>query len=425
MENSFKLPAENIKKITSFFLVMICLNIIVFAQAEEEQEMTVGEEVQWQTLEWEDEGSAYVLHYDIEIEKYNAKKNVYEPMLSLKTEDNSTSVKIQPQLSSGKYRYRIISYDLLGFALEDAEWNELIIYKAFQPEIKDVSSNVNYSNTIYIEEYNDGIFNISGKNLFPMPEKGDELSYTTYWLRRKALKNKIFPIILENPDGKKLKIKLTDEQMDTGTYYFVAKDASGLESKLDSSSELIIKYKKMMDLNLSLGYSVPYMLYDDTIPVYMDSKIWPLSATPKITFVPVKRRWGFLGLGAMGSYTMMNADFENYKIDGSLISGFTNLVYQKPIYFRVSETQRKHIMTLEAHVGGGIVYFNNYVFSFSHDIKSEPLNSLNIAVDAGLALQYFITSRLYAEVDVTFINAFAKNTKFGMVVPTVSIGWQF
>ena len=120
MENSFKLPAENIKKITSFFLAMICLNIIVFAQAEEEQEMTVGEEVQWQTLEWEDEGSAYVLHYDIEIEKYNAKKNVYEPMLSLKTEDNSTSVKIQPQLSSGKYRYRIISYDLLGFALEDA-----------------------------------------------------------------------------------------------------------------------------------------------------------------------------------------------------------------------------------------------------------------------------------------------------------------
>ena len=82
-------------------------------------------------------------------------------------------------------------------------------------------------------------------------------------------------------------------------------------------------------------------------------------------------------------------------------------------------------MTLEAHVGGGIVYFNNYVFSFSHDIKSEPLNSLNIAVDAGLALQYFITSRLYAEVDVTFINAFAKNMKYGMVVPTVSIGWQF
>ena len=160
MENSFKLPAENIKKIASFFLVMICLNFIVFGQAEEEQEMTVGEEVQWQTLEWEDEGSAYVLHYDIEIEKYNAKKNVYEPMLSLKTEDNSTSVKIQPQLSSGKYRYRIISYDLLGFALEDAEWNELIIYKAFQPEIKDVSSNVNYSNTIYIEEYNDMYFHI-------------------------------------------------------------------------------------------------------------------------------------------------------------------------------------------------------------------------------------------------------------------------
>ncbi|MCI5830862.1 MAG: hypothetical protein MR260_10465 [Spirochaetia bacterium] len=441
MANRFKmLPAANIKKLALILFFVLFVFAVVSAQdvnAEAEDSLTAEENKEqvedlpvenfWQTLEWNEENPENVLCYQIEIEKYNSKAKDYESILSIKTENNSTSIKIEPALSCGVYRYKIISYDLLGLDAVESDWNELVIYKAFKPEIKGVSANVNYSSTIYLEEYNDGIFNIAGKNLFELPEDDKDISYTTYYLRKRGKKSsETVPLVMEiSPDHKKVKIKLEEKQMDTGSYYFVAKDASGLESDLDSDASLVIKYKKMFDLNVSAGYSVPYILYDSTLPDYLDKKMWPFSATAKATFIFSKHIWGYFGLGVEGNYTRMKASFETYDIEGNMITALGNFCYQLPVYKRVSATQKKHIMNIELHGGAGLVNFKDYVFYFPNDIESDPLNSSSVAVDAGIAIQYFFTSRLYTELQADFVHAFVKDMSLGMVIPTFSIGWQF
>lgn len=403
-------------------------SINAFAQATSELVAEKTEEIVWQILEWEEENSSVVLRYDIQIEKYNAKKDSYFPLLLLKTEDNRTSIKIEHQLESGIYRYKIISYDLLGFGTVESAWFDLVIYKAYEPEIKSISSNVNYSSTIYLEEYNDGVFNISGKNLFNIPTTGKEVSFTNYYLKKKN-KNTfevLIPIVVEvSSNNRNLVIKIDPEKMDTGVYHLIAKDASGLENEINSDCEFTIKYKKMMDFNISLGYSVPCILYDDTFNKYMNKKIWPISFTPKATFIPIKRRWGFLGLGLSGNWTRMSTNFDTYKITGNVISGFANFVYQKPFYKQVSESQRKHVMTFETYIGTGIVSFYDYAFTFSNGSKSEAYNKSNFGFDAGIAFQYFWTSRVYTELEIKYINAFTNGMTFGMVIPTISVGWQF
>lgn len=393
-----------------------------------EEESEIPAELKWQTLEWQEDDPEYVRRYEIEIQVFDNNTKEYVPLQKVLTEKNETSIKITPQLEPGAYRYKIISFDLLDLPSAESEWNPLMIYKAYKPEVKSISSNVNYSSTIYLEEFNDGIFNITGKNLFLPPVSESETSFTNYYLKKSGkLSSKVIdPEILEHSeDNKKIKIRLTTEQMDVGEYDFVAVDASSLENTINSDSHLIIKFKKAMDLNISAGYALPYIAFDNTLPEYLDSKIWPATAFAKTSFIPLKFRWGYLGISAEGSYTKIEADFDSYKIDGKLITAHGNLVYQLPIYRRMSETQRKHIMTLEAHAGAGIVYLKDFKFHFNHDIESEVLNSLNISADAGIAVQVFFTSRIFAELEANFIKAFVSDMSLGILMPSITIGWQF
>ncbi|WP_296706355.1 hypothetical protein, partial [Treponema sp. UBA7570] len=60
----------------------------------------------------------------------------------------------------------------------ESSWFEFKIYKAYQPEILDIKSAANRSATLFLEEINDGVFNISGKNLFALPQNESDISFT-------------------------------------------------------------------------------------------------------------------------------------------------------------------------------------------------------------------------------------------------------
>ena len=214
--------------------------------------------------------------------------------------------------------------------------------------------------------------------------------------------------------------------LDVGTYNFIATDASGLKSESKNNSEITVKFRKKMDFDLSAGYLLPVILFDDTINHYMGSNIWPLSGTVKMSFMPFKRSFGYFGVGLAGTYSRLFAEFPQYKIDGNLITAHLNFVYQLPIRFRIKNSeQRRHALTLEVHGGVGATFFNDVQFHFSHNIDSEKLNSINLSFDVGGAVQVYITSRLYAEVGVDFVMAFMSDMQFGVLHPSVCIGWQF
>lgn len=426
MENRFFSAVKVI-----LLLLYVLFSATAFAQEIEDdglQESEISAQEQWQYLEWEEENPEYVLHYEVVIEVFSEKKGTFEELNRIMTEDNSNRVQVNPLLSPGVYRYKVISYNLIDVPEVESSWFEFKIYKAFQPEINDIKSNVNRTGTLFLEEINDGIFNIFGKNLFALPESDSDISFTDYVLLNSKKKNAepIIPEILENEKNRRLKIQFDLKKLDVGKYNLIATDASGLKNKADHRSQIEVKFKKKVDFDLSAGYVFPVVLYDGTFEEYLDTNILPLSVTARATFVPFKHRFGYFGFGLFSSYSRIFADYNNYQIDGNLINADALFVYQLPVRVKFKNLEKpRHLMTLELHGGAGLSFFNDFKFHFEHNIVSEPLNSINLGAIAGGAMQFYLTNRLYAELSADYLMVFLADMDFGMILPALSIGWQF
>ena len=385
-------------------------------------------EEKWQYLEWEEEDPEFVLNYEVVIEVLEKESGIYTEINRLQTETNNTYIQVKPFLPPGNYRYKVITYNLIGIAVVESDWFEFRIVKAFKPEISNISAEVNHSSTLFLDEINNGIFNIVGKNLFEEPNNGNEISFTTYELKNKKKKNAepLIPKILELDDkNRRLKIQFDMDDLDVGTYIFMATDASGLKNVIDKKNEIIVKFKKSVDFDISGGYTLP-IIFDETINKYMGSSVWPLSLYARLSFIPFKHRFGYFGMGLTGSYTRMISNKDTYRIGGNLLTANALFVYQFPIRIKLKKSdQQKHIITLDFHAGAGFTFFNDFKFHFDHNIVSNPLNSLNISIDFGFAAQIYITNRLYTEIGADYIMAFVSDMEFGMLEPQISIGWQF
>ena len=271
MEN--KLPAA---------LFLACMMLCTAAQAQDTASDGENAESQWQMLEWEERDSLSVMKYDVLIEERDPKTDTYAEINRVETKGNETYVQAKTKngrlLSPGNYRYKVITYNLLGVPEIESDWYEFTIYQAYQPEVTKVTTDVNLTSTIYLDERNNGIFSVTGKNLFEGPEDKNDISFTEYSLVNQKKKNgktvDITPQLLEHDKSdKKLKVKFDMDDIDVGVYNFTARDASGLESSKDKDSEVTVKFRKWMDLDVCAGYTVPVVLYDNTMKKYLNSTV--------------------------------------------------------------------------------------------------------------------------------------------------------
>ena len=192
------------------------------------QDTEAPAEEKWQYLEWEEEYPEFVLNYEVVIETLEENTGKYTEINRLQTETNTPYIQVKPFLPPGNYRYKVITFNLIGIAVVESDWFEFRIVKAFLPEISNIAADVNHSSTLFLDEINNGIFNITGKNLFKEPKNGNEISYTTYALKNLKKKNTepLIPQILELDDkNRRLKIQFNMKDLDVGTYNFIATDA--------------------------------------------------------------------------------------------------------------------------------------------------------------------------------------------------------
>lgn len=374
-----------------------------------------------QPFAWEDAGD--VLYYDILIEKLNENTGVWEEYYTHQTDEVETErciIYLNPPLVPGKYRSTIGIYNILGIYEEEMiQVSEFPVLQGFKPEVRNVTYPLYMRSIIYLDDIdNDGILEIEGQNLF-LPKTDDEQyeAYTEYYLQGKAFKIKPVEILSHDEKNRSIKLRFDMNNLDVGNYYFVAKDASGLHSEINTSSALTVKFKKVVDLDVTAGYFCPIILHDDTIPTYMGNNVWPISAQAKIDFMFFKRNWGYFGAGVKATATRMEKKFDFYSIDGNLFSGYGMFVYQLPMF--------KRRVLLDMHVGGGVTYFNNFVFHFEHDLESEPLNTISLSGIAGLSAQFYINKRLFIEGGADYQITFNSDSTLGILAPFVSVGWQF
>lgn len=386
-------------------------------------------DVAWQFLEWEEDNPEYVEKYEVVVEEKKDDQSDWTEINRLFTEDNTARIQIQPLLEPGLYRYKVITYDLIGIPEIESDWFEFNIYRAYVPQVRSVEASVTHSSTIYLDEINDGLFTVTGRNLFELQEGVTDTSFTSYKIVN-ARRNTLAPItphIQEFSDNnRRLKVQFDMEELDTGTYYFTAVDASGLTSENNKDNMFTVKFRKAVDFDVAAGYTCPIIVVGDKIKEYLNTSVLPISLNAKISFIPFKRRFGYLGIGADVSFSRLTTKTSGYDLDGNFIGANALFVYQLPIRIKKKgQDKLKHIATIELHGGGGVAMFNNTKFHFPHDINSVPLNSLDFSALAGVSGQIYFTNRLYAEVGADFVMPFMGDLLMGYVKPVAAVGWQF
>lgn len=396
------------------------------AQAEDTQEAisaqdeTAAANTIRQPFSWENAGD--VSHYIIAFEYFDEETESFQPYLEHKTTDEETEaclLYLEPPLPPGRYRYTIRTFNILGNEeTELTTTNEIAVRKAYKPVVQHLRYPLTFSSTMYLDDVdNNGIIEAEGHDLLLVKQTDEDFMYTSYQLTTGVRTLTPERVVSHDERNRKIQLQFDMKKLDVGVYTLIARDASGLHSEPNSDSTLTVKFKKLVDLDVEAGYTCPVILHDTTIPEYMESKVWPLSAQGRISLMPIKHNWGYLGLGLRASYTRMAVEKDGYSINGNIGMGHVLFVYQIPMF-------RRHVMA-ELHGGVGVTYFNNFQFHFPHNINSEPLNTLSMSFDAGATAQLYINKRLYTELTADYIITVNSDMLLGILSPSIGIGWQF
>ncbi|MCR5723773.1 MAG: hypothetical protein K6G80_01650 [Treponema sp.] len=372
-----------------------------------------------QPFSWESAGD--VLKYAITITRFDEKTGSFTDYFFHETTEEETEaclIHLEPILPVGRYRSEIKVYNVLGQPEEDlTSYDEFTVRKAYKPHVRSISYPLYMRSTIYLDDVdNNGIIEAEGQNLFLPGKTENALEHTRYYLSGSHTVEPVSVVSHDDAHNRKITFAFDMKQLDVGTYWLYAQDASGLHSEESPSNTITVKFRKWMDVDIEGGYAFPFVLHDETFPEYMAKQL-PMTLQGKLVVVPYKRVWGYAGIGVRGNYSRLYRENDGYSLDGNL--GMLHLlgVYQLPLF--------KRRVLLELHGGAGITYFNNIKYHFAHSIDSDALNTINISLDAGASIQFYINKRLYTEMAADYV--FTKNSDMilGVIIPSAGIGWQF
>lgn len=377
-------------------LLFVIFGTFSFAQTYYVTEDEKGNQTLFQTFSWEKDDNVFKYEFIME----HLVRGKYVEIEHKELQENS----IDLSLVSGTYRYKLLAYNYLGFLEVETEWIPVEIVKAYQPKIYDVSPG-----TIFLEEEQDGIYTVTGS----------ELSSTTEYSFSKNMKNqdgRIKAEIIEFDDKhkNKAKIKFDPEILDVGKWTLVAKNIGGLR---DFKQDVIIKWKKAVDLDVSAGYAPVFFIASPEIKNYFSTQQMWFVPEVRVNFFPMKKRYGYFGVGFSGCFSGLNYDAGTYDLKSLFFTGNLDFVYQR--YFKEKK------FCIDLHAGVGVVGFTGLHFEFPHNIESDSLTSINVSGNVGVAFDYYILKRLYVELGCDFTYAFMKDMNLMFIQPQASVGWQF
>ncbi len=372
-----------------------------------------------QPFSWQNCGD--VMKYLITISQKNPLTGTYVSYFIHETDEAETKscfIYIDPMLPPGEYRAEIKVWNVLGTVQDSlTSYYDFTVYQAHMPEIDDVSYLITNGSYIYLEGLgNDGIIEVSGKNLFMPDSTRKAVSSTDYFFRNGE--SLIFPekIISHGEENDKITLQFDVESFVPGTYHLFAQDASGLHSLGESGSVFEVKARKAVDFDIELGYASLFLL-DSEFSNYFKEKIFPLSAEMRLSLLFVKQRWGYLGLGLRANYSYFGASSSGYSINGSIGMAHALLIYQIPMFNRR--------FFWEFRGGAGATYFHNIKFHFSENVESRPLNSISICYDAGTSGVLYLSRRFFLEAGFDYTFTVNKNSLVDGILASAGIGWQF
>jgi hypothetical protein len=370
--------------------VFLCLTAGLFGQ----EGYRIEEDGRFvQTLRWQEEENA--LYYEVEIERQEG-----EAWLAA-AEGETEEAFFEVSLTPGVYRYRVRVYDVLGKPAGEADWIRFEVYAAKQPQLSRFSPSV-----FYLDEDTVWVLDLSGRNL----AEGAEI----YLENQKAQGNLLSPqaVTVERSEGG-ARLVFNYGQLDPGEYTIHVVNPGGLKTSLGTFR---IAFMKLVDVNISAGYRPLVPLYG-RINTLFETGIFPLGAYGRLSVIPIKQRWGYVGIELEPAWNYLRVKGGEYEIQAQMAGGAVYGLYQWRFPNRV--------MALNFRAGGGVYSVLNYHFIYNRG-DTEPITILVPAVAAGVSFQWFIVKSFFVEVGVDMTHFFAADKpQPGYFRPFIGAGWQF
>lgn len=353
-----------------------------------------GDVVFTQMLRWDP--VPYCPFYDVVVQRQNDRG--WETVIENRTEQSELEV----QLTAGEYRYRLVVYNLLDKPAVISEWFPFTILRAIQPRVGGVSPDV-----VYFDEENTDLFSVSGRNL---------LAESVYRFRSIESPGRFYTGRLGevDDDERNAEVVFSLDDIEVGLYELEVENPGGLTH---AAGPVKFAFFKLMDFDVSAGYMPLFVLWDDTIGHYFDSSAFPLGAVVKATFIPLKRKYGYFGVGLYVAGSMLSNETEFYTLSTNWLMAHCVFVFQKVLI--------KQRLVLDLHAGPGMTMFHDMHFEFDNGYTTPSTSPWSISALAGASLQVYVLKRLYIEGSADCSMAFMDDMRTLSVHPSLSAGWQF
>jgi hypothetical protein len=336
--------------------------------------------------------------YEIEIEKI-APGAIWELVHKERTEQTFLELSLPP----GMYRYRILNYNVLGRVGAVSEWTGIRVFVAKEPAAE------SYSPAAYFVD------SLAGE--FALTLTGRDLAEEAK-IHLAAKKDGAKPVqplsITYSADESSVQAVFPAEGLALGAYDIVITNPGGMEQTMGGFS---VGFSRPLDINVSLGYAPVLPLYGYLFDTY-GASFYPLGFYGRVSVVPIKRLWGWIGVELSPYYGNLKTTGDAYTVTGHLISVYADALFQK--------WMRGYTLALNLRLGAGISAISNIKFSHRDGSQSEETGTLLTGLNAGASVQWFVRKDWFVEAGAEYVQLISAQSPVpGFIRIAVAAGRRF
>jgi hypothetical protein len=209
-------------------------------------------------------------------------------------------------------------------------------------------------------------------------------------------------------------LTFTTTDLALGVYDIVVINPGGLRTVYEGFQ---VTFREPLDVNVSLGYAPILPLYGYIFDIYSAS-MYPAGFYGRVSVVPFKRLWGFLGAEFSPHITILETETDNYTVSGVKISFTLDALYQLWL--------SNWVMAVNFRLGGGFATISNVKFEHKDGSVSDEVATVLPFVNAGTSFEWLVWRDLFVEAGLEYVQMFSsRNPVPGYLRATLGGGWRF
>jgi hypothetical protein len=309
---------------------------------------------------------------------------------------------LETALPPGQYRYRVLSYNVLGRVAATSEWVGVRIFEAKRPVIESLSPAAYY-------------FDAPAETIAVIIDGSDLSEEAELYLAKKTGdRRRTEPLsVFHSADEKRIEAVFPTADLAIAPYELVITNPGGLQARAD----FVALFRRNLDIAVSLGYSPALPLYGYVFDAF-SSPFYPAGFYVRAALIPIKRLWGFIGAEITPRFVVMKTEKDAYTVNGTMTALTLGALFQR--WFGARR------IAIKLRLGGGAAAITGIQYEHKDGSVSEKVATLLPFVSAGASLEWLAWRGLFVEAGAEYTRILPSNSSAPAFIQlSAGAGWRF